>query len=183
MKPSYRMPALLAVAAALWFARGLIVHEPVEQATAARPAAPRTAARSLPAALGEVCTTPAALPVREALAVRLANDPFVLVAPPAPKPVRVAVAVERPFVGPPLPPPPPPPAKAPPLPYRFMGALNEKGQPASVFLGFGDTLIFAKVGDTLEGGFRLEGIKPRELTFLHIQTNLTVRLPVDGEPS
>jgi hypothetical protein len=183
MKPSYRLPALLAVAAGLWFARGLIVHEPADQATASTPAAPRTVARGLPAALAEVCTTPAALPTREAMDDSLAHDPFVLMASPAPKPVRVAVAAERPFVGPPLPPPPPPPPNAPPLPYRFMGALNEKGQAASVFLGFGDTLIFAKVGDTLDGGFRLEGIKPRELTFLHIQTNLTVRLPVDGEPS
>ena len=69
------------------------------------------------------------------------------------------------------------------MPYRFFGALLEKGQPASVFLGLGEKLIQARVGDTLDGGYRLESIAPRELTFKHLQMNVTVRMAVDGDPS
>ena len=60
---------------------------------------------------------------------------------------------------------------------------TKKGQPASVYLSLGDKLIQARAGDTLEGGYRLDKIAPRELTFVNLQQNVTVLMPVDGEPS
>ena len=61
--------------------------------------------------------------------------------------------------------------------------MREKDQTASVFLTHEDRLIQARAGDTLDGGYRLLSIALRELTFLNLQQNLTVRMPVDGEPS
>jgi hypothetical protein len=62
-----------------------------------------------------------------------------------------------------------------------MGMVNDPGTPASVFLILGTTLITAHPGDTLEGGFRLESVSPRELVFQHPQHQQAVRLSVDGE--
>jgi hypothetical protein len=131
---------------------------------------------------GEICTTPAELPTRGVFAVSFAVDPFTakareapvkkVVAPPPPPPVVVVDA------GPPAPPPPPPPPR---LPYRFMGMVNDPGAPASVFLILGTTLITAHPGETLEGGFRLESVSPRELVFQHPLHKQAVRLSVDGE--
>ena len=70
-----------------------------------------------------------------------------------------------------------------PLPYRFYGVYNEPGKPAMVFLGLGGALLHARAGDTLEGGFRLEAIGRRELSFVHLQQNVTLRMPIDGDPS
>jgi Tfp pilus assembly protein PilN len=63
-----------------------------------------------------------------------------------------------------------------------MGMLNESGAPSSVFLSLGGVLITASPGDTLEGGYRLEKIAPRELTFMQLQQNQIVRLAIEGEP-
>jgi hypothetical protein len=60
--------------------------------------------------------------------------------------------------------------------------LSENGKPASVYLALGETLIDARPGDVLEGGYQLKSLSAKELTFLHQQSNLTVRLAVDGEP-
>jgi hypothetical protein len=184
--------ALAAVALALWWARGLLLPAAVAEADTARgrnsaarpPAARAVAANALALIAAEVCSTPEALPSRGRFGGVAHEDPFT-----GPRPVLLAAATPRPpkpFVGPPLPPPPPPPAPPPPppkLPYRFMGVLREANQPTSVFLALGEKLLFAHVGETLEGGFRLETIGARELTFVHLQQNVTVRMPVDGEPS
>jgi ABC-type enterochelin transport system ATPase subunit len=68
------------------------------------------------------------------------------------------------------------------VPYRFVGMLTENGKPSSVYLSLGATLIDARPGDVLEGGYQLQSITARQLNFLHQQSNLTVPLTVDGEP-
>lgn len=90
----------------------------------------------------------------------------------------VAVALPAPVVEAPLPAPVPPPQ----LPYRFLGTYAEKTDSPTVFLTLGERLIVAKTGDTLEGGFRLETVSARELTFVHVQQNVTLRLSVTGGP-
>ncbi len=90
--------------------------------------------------------------------------------------VPVAVAAPPPVVEAPAPTPAPPPQ----LPYRFLGTYAEKTDSPTVFLTLGERLIVAKTGDTLEGGFRLETVSARELTFVHIQQNVTLRLSVTG---
>jgi hypothetical protein len=183
MNSRTRLLILVAAAVALWFARDAFVPAGVSEATASRggnrPARPvAAAARPFDPSTAEVCTVPAAMPARDKLAGAMANDPFTLWQPPAPKTPVAVVAV---VVPPPQPPAPPPPPPLPALPYRYLGALDEKGAPSAVFLGLGTTLITAKAGDTLEGGFRLDSISPRELTFMHLQQKQTVRLRVEGE--
>ncbi len=99
--------------------------------------------------------------------------------PPAPKPVAI-VAAPPPPAEPVVVPPPPPPT----LPYRFVGMLETlpSARP-QVFLSVGDKLLIASPGDALEGGFRLEAIKPTELVFIHVQQGVTVRMPLSGAPS
>ena len=58
----------------------------------------------------------------------------------------------------------------------------EKTGAPSVFLAIGERLIVAKSGDTVEGGFRLQTVSARELTFVHVQQNVTLRMSVDGGP-
>lgn len=70
----------------------------------------------------------------------------------------------------PPPPPPPPPVKpvAPPLPFSFVGTLEEKGVARRVFLTSGDQLIIVKSSDVMEGRYRVDQITDSsvELTYL-----------------
>ena len=71
---------------------------------------------------------------------------------------------------PPPPPPPPPPVKpvAPPLPFSFVGTLDEKGVARRVFLTQGEQLIIVKSSDVMEGRYRIDQITDSsvELTYL-----------------
>jgi|GEM_PF-3885998 len=176
-----RLSILVSLALALWFGRDFLLNntgargKPVASAIAAARSAARAAAAVVDA---PVCSTPAQLPQRGLLVAAGEADPFsptqreVVRPPPPPPPPPVAI------VAPPPPAPPPPPQ----LPYRYYGTMKERGLPASVFLAANSgALIQAKAGDVLEGGYRLESIAPRELIFLHLQQNLTLRLGVDGE--
>lgn len=173
-----RLLILLSLAFAIWLGRDALLKgvaagaKPAAPASAFASPATRAAAAAIEAA---VCTTPQSLPQRGLFVVAAGADPFSLPkrelprAPPPPPPVAVVV---------PQPPPPPP---APRLPYRYYGTVKERGLPPSVFLALGGSLIQAKAGDVLEGGYRLESIAPHELVFVHLQQNLTLRLGVDGE--
>lgn len=135
-----------------------------------------TARRSAPLQpTGDVCTTDAALPVRQALAEQVQDNPFGRPAPKvvvAPAPVQVVLA--------PPPPPPAPPPPPPTLPYRYLGLLAERdGSQPQVFLLKGDKLIVAHVGDVLEGGFRLDAVQPRGLRFVRPSDNVTLTLSVE----
>jgi hypothetical protein len=179
MTPRTRLASLVAAAAGLWLVRDFIV--------APDPApVPRTLVRPRSTVVAEpsadICTTPTELPTRGRFVAQFNADPFtarvrevvtrkVAVAPPPPPVLQ----------GPPAPVPPPPPPPPPRLPFRFMGMVNDPEMPASVFLISGNTLILAHPGDTLEGGFRLESVSPRELVFQHPQHKQAVRLSVDGE--
>jgi hypothetical protein len=181
MKSRTRLLLLLGAAVVLWFARDALVPAGVVGAEAARGGRSATSTASTrPAfdpATAELCVAPRQMPSRGEVASAIRFDPFTAWQP-APKLAPPKATVAAPVQVPTPPPPPPPP---PPLPYRYLGALNEKGVPPSVFLALGSTLITAKAGDTLEGGFRLDSITPRELTFMHLQQKQTVRLRVEGE--
>jgi hypothetical protein len=179
--------ALSALAAGIWLMRDRLVTPDADtptrapQRTAARATA-TGAARFDPAA--ELCKTPAQLPRRQLISGVHVFDPFTARAREVAVTRVVAKVVEPPPPAPPPPPPPaPPPAPPPPprLPYRYLGMVNEKNAPAQVFLALGGALITAKVGDTLEGGFRLDSIAPRELVFTHLQQQVAVRFGIDGE--
>ncbi|MGY0194540.1 hypothetical protein ACWA7J_05625 [Leptothrix sp. BB-4] len=100
--------------------------------------------------------------------------------PPPPKAAPVVAAPPPPPAAPVVAPPPPPPT----LPYKFVGMLETlPSAKPQVFLSIGDKLLVAAAGDALDGGFRLEAIKPTELVFIHVQQGVTVRMPLSGAPS
>jgi hypothetical protein len=68
------------------------------------------------------------------------------------------------------PPPPPPPAskpKAPPLPFRFVGAIEE-GDGRAVFLLEGIQVRVVRAGDELGGQYRVERITPASVEFIYL---------------
>lgn len=69
----------------------------------------------------------------------------------------------------PPPPPPPPPAKpqAPPLPYRFVGAVDDQGD-RSVFLMEGTQVMMVRAGDELGGRYRVERVSDQAIEFTYL---------------
>jgi len=93
-------------------------------------------------------------------------DPFASrgwVAPP-PAPVQQQVVTVNTQPAEPLAPPGPPP-----LPFRFVGRMNDEGQQV-VYLSRGDQAIVARGGETLEGTYKVLNIEPQRIEFEHIPT-------------
>lgn len=178
MTPRLRLLLLVAAVVALWW-----VREPGTDDLVAGARGPR--ARAVAAPPADLCTTPAQVPERTVLVARGTRDPFtgqsLAAAAPAARTRAAAPAPVAVVVAAPPPPPPPPPAPLPRVPYRFVGLLQEKGTASSVFLALGPSLVTARAGDTLDGGFRLDALTTRELTFTHLATQKTVRMAIEGE--
>lgn len=87
---------------------------------------------------------------------------------PRPKPKRVAVVV-----------PPPPPPVAPPLPFTYMGVLKEGGSTV-VFVVSGERLHSVRVGDVIDGTYRVEAIGSEEVTFVYLPMNEKQTLRIGG---
>ncbi|MBL8446818.1 MAG: hypothetical protein JNJ44_05315 [Zoogloeaceae bacterium] len=81
----------------------------------------------------------------------------------------------RSFQPPPPPPPPPPKPQAPPLPYRFVGAVEDQGE-RSVFLMEGTQVMMVRAGDELGGRYRIERVSDQaiEFTYLPLQQRQTL---------
>jgi hypothetical protein len=114
--------------------------------------------------------TPAALapPVRNIIDQQPKNDLFLSTswlppAPPPPPPPKLA---------------PPPPPQAPPVPYRFVGLLEDSVRPTA-FLSRGDTLLLVSTGDTVEGIYRVDQITQKDiaLTYLPLNERQLIRIP------
>lgn len=87
-----------------------------------------------------------------------------------------------------LPPPPPPPRaasaeaadgtaappvkRAPPLPYTYFGRLEE-GSKVTVFLSAGPRNLTARVGEVLDGNYRVEDITPSQIRLTYLPLNET----------
>jgi hypothetical protein len=73
-------------------------------------------------------------------------------------------------------PPPPPPTTfrpapaAPPLPFRFVGAIDD-AQGKAVFLLEGNQVRMARIGDAIAGQYRLERITPAAIEFTYLPLN------------
>jgi hypothetical protein len=69
---------------------------------------------------------------------------------------------------PPPPPPPPPrkpePPKAPPLPFKYLGQLQED-RGIVLFLEHGKLTLVARAGETVAGNWRIEKITPTQAVF------------------
>ncbi len=114
----------------------------------------------------------AELPERAPLA-RAGKDPFSSRswAPPPPKRAAAPVAAAAPPV-------------APPLPYRYVGELVLPAG-TQVFLARGDDTFRVSEGQTLDGEYRVESLKPGEMVFVHLATGQqqTMRFSLPGEDS
>jgi hypothetical protein len=100
-----------------------------------------------------------ALPPREGLG-RPSRDLFASNAPPVREPARKPpVAVKAEPENPPAP-------VAPPVPYRVAGQVVHDG-PVQVVLARDERVYLVREGDTLEGGYRVESIKPEGVTLVY----------------
>jgi hypothetical protein len=103
------------------------------------------------------------------------------------KPVRLTGAkldafAPRDWTPPPPPPPkytppPPPPPMAPPLPYRYLGKLQEQDH-LVVFLDNNTRPIPIKGGEVLDGVWRVDDITPRMVRFTYIPLAQTATLNI-----
>lgn len=91
--------------------------------------------------------------------------------PPPPPPPPKAVAVPK------GPPPPPPKPTAPPLPFKYLGRIEENGV-ATLFLGAGDRTYVVRPGESLDGSYRLDSFQGNVLTFTYLPLNFQQALPV-----
>ena len=62
------------------------------------------------------------------------------------------------------------PALAPPLPFRFVGAMQDDGR-QSVFLMYEGRLRMARVSDVIEPGYRVDRIEPSHVEFTYLPLN------------
>lgn len=84
------------------------------------------------------------------------------VPPPPPKPTR------------PLPPPPP---TAPPMPFAYIGKLEEEGR-TMIFLSRQGVNYSVKQGDQIEGTYRVEEISPHAVILTYLPLNIRQTLPI-----
>ena len=68
------------------------------------------------------------------------------------------------------PPPKPPKPTAPPLPFQYLGKINEAGE-TRVFLNHQGKHIIAKLGDVINGTYSVEEISGGQMTFLYQPLN------------
>ena len=111
------------------------------------------------------------------VAARKVGDPFTSRSFLPPPPPRPAITVAPP--PPPAPPAPPPIPTAPPFPWTFMGRMIEDPQNPAVFLSRSDRLTVARIGDTLENVWKVEGMDAHGLRveYLPLKSSIKVNLP------
>lgn len=94
------------------------------------------------------------------------------VAPPAPSPAQARTVA--PVVLPEAPPPPAPPE---PLPFRFLGQMSD-GDDRVIYLGQGDRVLPARLGDLLEGRYKVVAIQAAQIDFENTTSGLRQSLPL-----
>jgi hypothetical protein len=116
------------------------------------------------------------LPERRGLS-RTQGELFAAPPPPAPKPVAKKAQQPAPVAAAPV---------APPVPYRFAGKIIT-GSEEEVFVSKGDAVVPVKVGDTLDGMYKVESISAEriEIVYLPLGTRdrIVVSSALDAEPA
>jgi hypothetical protein len=130
----------------------------------------------LSASTGTVGATPAAedIPIDRLRRAKREGEVADLFAPPPP-PVSLAAVKAA------APPPPPPPPSAPPLPYRYLGRMVD-GDALILFLARGNDALTVRVGETLEGEWRVDAAAETSIRFTYLPLNLSQQLPVPALP-
>jgi hypothetical protein len=86
-------------------------------------------------------------------------------------------------VAPPPPPPQPAPvqeAPAPPLPYRFIGQMQDDGKRV-LYLGRGEQVVLAHQGDVLEDSYKVVSVGETQVEFEFIQSGLRQTLLIPAQ--
>lgn len=83
---------------------------------------------------------------------------------------------------PPPPPPaaPPPKPTTPPLPFAYVGKLDEGGGRWTLYLSKGEQSFVVKKGETFDGSYRLEGIENDNIVILYVPLSTKQYLPIGG---
>ncbi|WP_211462932.1 hypothetical protein [Collimonas silvisoli] len=144
--------------------------EPVTR-TASNPASNRHAENNKPAAAAAAAVLPKTIapPARASLEQAGANNLFAANSwtPPPPPPPKE------------LPPPPPPPPTAPPMPFNFVGLLQDQAKPTA-FLAKDDQLLLVKAGDTVEGSYRIDAVSAKEIVLTYLPLNQRQSILISG---
>jgi hypothetical protein len=112
------------------------------------------------------------LPTRSEIAKSAAKDPFAargwLPPPPAPAPAPVVAVDATPAPAP----------TAPPVPFRFVGLIEEKAAKPAAFIAKGDALFVVHVGDVVESTYRVESFNSAQVvvTYLPLQQRQTIEV-------
>ena len=86
--------------------------------------------------------------------------------PPPPAPPELAPA-------------PPPPPTAPPVPFNFVGLLQDQAKPTA-FLAKDDKLLLVSAGDTLDGAYRIESVSASEIVLTYLPLNQRQSILISG---
>jgi len=129
----------------------------------------------VPARSDTPTSRPTAPEIAPVFAEEGAADPFEKrgwAEPPVPTPVAAPVPAER-TVAPVVVEPPGPP----PLPYRYVGKLSDESG-AVIYLARGEVAFVARVGEILEGDYKVSALQARSVEFEHISTGAKQSLPI-----
>lgn len=105
----------------------------------------------------------------------------------APAPAASGLFAARTWVLPPPPPPPapppgpPPPPSAPPLPFRWLGRLDDT-QTVKAFLQKGEQVYTVGVGDVIDGTYRVDSLQRGQMVLMYLPLSIPQTLTGGGEP-
>jgi hypothetical protein len=82
------------------------------------------------------------------------------------------------------PPPEPPPPQAPPLPFKYLGRLEESPERTVWYLLQGERLIVKASGEPIDSSYRIDGAEAGQLrfTYLPLGQQQTLTLPIGAPP-
>lgn len=127
-------------------------------------AAPRTSEKSVDAP---------DVPTRSLVSEDARTDPFAprgWTPPPPPPPPPAPVA----------PPPPPPPPEAPPIPFKFIGQIEDKSAKPAAFITKGEALFVVHVGDVVENTYRVESFNSAQVVVTYLPLKQRQTIDVSG---
>jgi hypothetical protein len=107
--------------------------------------------------------------LRRSASVIEGGDPFVLPPPPAPPPPKARKAAA---------PPPPPPPRAPPLPFRMIGSLDEEGKVTVFAERANGDVVALRVADIVDNTYRIDAINARTMILTYLPLGQQQTLPL-----
>jgi len=69
------------------------------------------------------------------------------------------------------------PSGPPPLPYRYVGSFSDDGG-SVIYLARGEIAVVARVGEILDGTYKIAALQSRSVEFEHISTGTKQSLPI-----